>query len=295
MEQIRQIRSFNRLVTKRIGALEESYLSRGRPLGEARLIFEIGLPGADVGEIRSRLKLDSGYFSRLMRSLEADDLVELTPQPTDGRRRHANLTAKGRSEFAAYEQLSDRLAQSMLGQLDVSQRERLVAAMADVERLLRAAAVEINCEAPDSPEARYCLAAYFEELVRRFEGGFDPSKSNPAADRDMTPPAGFLLVARLDGAPVGCGVLKHTSDAIGEIKRMWTAPSARGLGIARRILRNLEAIARESAIETVRLETNRALREAQALYRDEGYTEVAPFNDEPYAHHWFEKKLGTKP
>jgi DNA-binding MarR family transcriptional regulator len=291
MLQVEQVRSFNRLVSKSIGALEESYLSRGRPLGEARLLFEIGTGGDDIGAVRARLRLDSGYFSRLLRSLEGQGLIELTPSPEDGRRRHARLTAAGRSEFLEYEKLSDRLAQSMLGPLDTAERERLVAAMGEVGRLLRSAAVEIACEAPESPDARFCLSEYFRELARRFENGFDPAKSNPASDRDMTPPAGFLVIARLDSAPVGCGALKCTANGIGEIKRMWTAPSARGLGIARRVLSRLESIARQAGVQVLRLETNRTLEEAQALYRKAGYAEVAPFNDEPYAHHWFEKKL----
>jgi GNAT superfamily N-acetyltransferase len=106
----------------------------------------------------------------------------------------------------------------------------------------------------------------------------------------MTPPRGYFVVAWLDGAPAGCGALK-VGDGVGEIKRMWTAPSARGLGIARKVLRTLEAKAREVRLKTLRLETNRTLAEAQALYRGEGYAEVAPFNAEPYAHHWFEKRL----
>ena len=72
---------------------------------------------------------------------------------------------------------------------------------------------------------------------------------------------------------------------------MWTAPSARGKGVARAALRKLEASAREMRLALLRLETNRALEEAQALYRKEGYVEVAPFSDERYAHHWYEKHL----
>ena len=87
------------------------------------------------------------------------------------------------------------------------------------------------------------------------------------------------------------GALKVGEEGTGEIKRMWTAPSARGLGVARRVLRWLEAKAREVGLTRLRLETNRALNEAQALYRGEGYQEVTPFNAEPYAHHWFEKRL----
>jgi GNAT superfamily N-acetyltransferase len=107
----------------------------------------------------------------------------------------------------------------------------------------------------------------------------------------MRPPAGLFVIAWLDGAPVGCGALKIADRVTGEIKRMWTAPSARGLGIARRVLRALEAKAREAGLLRLRLETNRVLTEAQALYEKDGFAEVAPFNSEPYAHHWFEKRL----
>jgi GNAT superfamily N-acetyltransferase len=158
------------------------------------------------------------------------------------------------------------------------------------ERLLQAGGVEVRLEAPDSAAARSCLVQYCAELAQRFEAGFDPARSISATDAEMTPPAGYFVVAWLDGAPAGCGALK-AGDGVGEIKRMWTAPSARGLGVARKVLRTLEAKAREAGLTMLRLETNRALTEARALYRREGYEEVAPFNAEPYAHHWFEKRL----
>lgn len=289
--QVQQVRRFNRLITQRVGALADSYLRRGRPLGEARLIFETGPHGADVRTLRNRLGLDSGYLSRLLRSLEAQGLVAVRRQTRDGRQRHVQLTREGQAEFATYDGLSDKLAASMLAPLAASQRDRLVAAMAEVERLLRAGSVEVRVEPPVSADARWCLGEYFRELAERFDTGFDPARSNAAPDEDITPPAGWFVVARLDGSAVGCGALKRKDSTTGEIKRMWTAPSARGQGVARRVLRTLEAIARKADLNTLQLETNRTLNEAQALYRQEGYQEVAAFNDEPYAHHWFEKKL----
>jgi DNA-binding MarR family transcriptional regulator/GNAT superfamily N-acetyltransferase len=288
---VQQVRRFNRVVTQRVGALEDSYLRRGRPLGEARLIFETGADGADVRALRNRLGLDSGYLSRLLRSLEAQGLVSVNRQAGDGRRRRVNLTPRGLAEFATYDGLSDELAESILAPLGAAQRDRLVSAMGEVERLIRAAAVEVRVEVPDSVDARWCLEQYFQELAECFETGFDPARSNSARDEEMTPPAGYFVVARLDGCAIGCGALKCCGKRTGEIKRMWTAPSARGQGVARRVLQTLETIARKSGLKTLRLETNRTLKEAQALYRQEGYQETAPFNDEPYAHHWFEKKL----
>jgi DNA-binding MarR family transcriptional regulator len=74
-ELVGQVRRFNRVVTQRVGALDDHFLSRDRPLGEARVLWEVGSDGCDVRELRSRLDLDSGYLSRLLRSLEAAGLV----------------------------------------------------------------------------------------------------------------------------------------------------------------------------------------------------------------------------
>ena len=285
------VRRFNRAVTQRIGVLNDSYLSRGRPLGEARLLFEIGIGDGDVRAIRDRLGLDSGYLSRLLRSLEAEQLIRLRDHKGDARRRTARLTRRGQAEFAAYDALSDALARSMLAPLEARQRDRLVAAMREVDALLRAAAVEPRVEPVAGEPAQRCLAAYFQELAERFETGFDLAASDAAGDAEMTPPAGHFVVAWLDNEPVGCGGLKLGDRGTGEIKRLWTHRNARGLGIARRVLHRLEQLAREAGISTLRLDTNRALLEAQTLYRREGYYEIERFNDNPYAHHWFEKRL----
>jgi DNA-binding MarR family transcriptional regulator/GNAT superfamily N-acetyltransferase len=289
--QIQRVRRFNRLVTQRVGALQDGYLSRGRPLGEARLIFEIGVDGADASSLRGRLGLDSGYLSRLLRSLDAQGLVTVERKAGDARRRSVALTRKGREELSSYEKLSDELAASILEPLDPARRDRLMLAMGEVERLLRAASVEIVAVAAGDAEARWCLDEYFLELGSRFEEGFDPSRDKAGEMSEMTAPGGVFMLARLEGDPVGCGGLKRIDETTGEIKRVWTAPSARGLGVARRIVRRLEAAARDMGLKGVRLDTNRALTEARALYRAEGYREVARFGDNPYAHRWFAKEL----
>src|SRR3712207_3205556 len=226
--QIEQVRRFNRVVTQHVGALEHSYLRRGRPRGQARLLHEIGSDGIDVRTLRERLKLDSGYLSRLLRSLEAQGLVQTDAQASDARVRRVILTLKGIAERATYDALSNDLARSFLKPLDPAQRDRLVSAMAEVERLLRVGAVEVRVEAPDSAAAQWCLEQYFAELAARFDMGFDPTQSNSASIEEMTPPAGYFVIAWLDGAPVGCGALKVGKKGTGEVKRMWTAPSARG-------------------------------------------------------------------
>ena len=290
---IEQVRRFNRTVTQRVGALDEAFLSRGRPLGQARLLWEIGPEGSDLRLLRARLDLDSGYLSRLLRSLEGDGMVVVEPSHADGRVRTARLTSRGRAEQAELDRLSDDAAAAILQPLSGRQRDRLMTAMADVERLLVVSAVQISACDPRRPDARRAVQAFVAELSDRFEDGFDPSLGISATDDEVSPPAGLFLLATLHAQPVGCGVLKFRSDAPTHIKRMWVAPEVRGLGLGRRLLAELEAQAAAHGVRMLRLETNRALSEAIRLYRSAGYREVAPFNDEPYAHHWFEKTIGT--
>ena len=287
---VAQVRRFNRTVTQRIGVLNDNFLASDRSLGQNRLLWEIGADGCDIRSLRERLDLDSGYVSRLLRSLEATGYIVVEPSPTDGRVRIARLTTAGRRELAELDKRSDGAAAAILQPLNDRQRNRLVTAMAEVERLLIASTVEVRECDPRHRDARCCLQTYYQELAVRFRGGYDPAVS-PVADAEMTSPAGLLLVASLHGEPVGCGALIFHPDAVGMVKRMWVAPSVRGLGLGRRLLHELEGRAREKGLRLMRLETRDELPEAIRMYETSGYREVEPFNDEPYAHHWFEKPL----
>ncbi len=164
--------------------------------------------------------------------------------------------------------------------------------MTEAGRLLLAAQLRIEITDPRHPDARYCLHSYFSELARRFDSGFDPGRSIAASDEDMTLPSGLFLVARVQGAPAGCGALKfHREAPVAEVKRMWSAPQVRGLGLGRRMLERLAGEAAARGALTLRLETNQALAEARRLYETAGFTEVAAFSEEPYAHHWYERSL----
>jgi GNAT superfamily N-acetyltransferase len=155
------------------------------------------------------------------------------------------------------------------------------------------AAVELVVVDPEHPDAAWCIDRYTEELNRRSARTFDASIGATALPEELRPPAGAFFVAYLDGEPVGCGAVKHRPDAPAEIKRMWLAPEARGLGLGRRLLETLERHAREAGASVARIETNRDLAEAVALYATAGWREVAPFNDEPYADLWLEKELSA--
>jgi DNA-binding MarR family transcriptional regulator/GNAT superfamily N-acetyltransferase len=290
-DQVSQVRRFNRLVTQRAGALNDHFLGRDRPLGASRLLYEIGPGGADLRDLRRRLGLDSGYVTRLVKSLEKSGLIRLRQGTEDQRIRKARLTAAGQREVREMNERSDEAAAALLDSLTPAQRARLVDAMAEVHRLLQLAGLQVERVDPASPAARWCVGQYFDELDRRFDSGFDPAASLSAEDRDLIPPRGAFLVAFVDGEPVACGGVRSLSPALGSLKRMWVADTVRGLGIGRRMLEALEAQARELGLTTLRLETNRTLEEAIRLYRSAGFREVAPFNSDPYAHHWFEKSL----
>jgi DNA-binding MarR family transcriptional regulator/GNAT superfamily N-acetyltransferase len=285
------VRSFNRTVTQRIGALNDEYLERDRPLGASRVLWEVGERGADVRQLRVRLDLDSGYLSRLLRRLERDGLLVVQPSVGDGRVRVVRLTEAGRLERQLLDRRSEDLAASLLEPLSDRQRTSLVEAMQVVERLLTAGLVEVTVEDPRTAAAQFCLRSYFAELDDRFGDGFEPELSISADADDLVEPRGLLLLAHLRDEPIGCGALKLHGHEPVEIKRMWVAPSARGLGLGRRLLIELERHARDRGASVAHLETNRALAEAIALYRSAGYVEVSAFNDEPYADHWFEKAL----
>lgn len=290
--QVQQVRRFNRTVAERVGVLHDHYLGGARPYGQARLLWEIGDEGThDVRSVRDRLGLDSGYVSRLLRALERDGLVAVESHPRDRRVRTVRLTGAGREERALLDDRSDALAASLLAPLDARQQDQLTSAMADVERLLTASVVSLEVLDPDHPDAAHCLRSYAAELQDLFDGGFDPANSLLPDPGELRTPRGLFVVARLHGEPVGCAGLKLSAGAPAEIKRLWVSPGARGLGLGRRLLSELEERTARHGSDLVRLDTNRALEAATRLYRTSGYTEVPAFNDEPYAHHWFEKRL----
>ena len=289
---VARVRRFNRAVTQRVGALNDRFLSRDRPLAMSRLLWEIGAEGAEVVMLRGRLGVDAGQMSRMLRALERDGLVSVTPSDVDGRIRVARLTDKGLNERAILDARSDELAASILEPLDAGERAELVAAMRTVERLIATSLVELREVDPEDPDAQRCLRAYVAELNRRApERGFDPRTGATAEPHEVRPPNGAFVVAYLRGEAIGCGAVKHHPGGVTDIKRMWIAESARGLGLGRRVLERLERLAREHGSSEARLETSDVLPEAIALYRSAGYLEVPPFNDEPFADRWFAKPL----
>jgi GNAT superfamily N-acetyltransferase len=152
---------------------------------------------------------------------------------------------------------------------------------------------------PDSSDGRTALRAYAEELAARWpERAPEPTWSEDFLADDplaLTPPSGVFIVAKQGDRVVGCGGLRFEGGDVpagaGEIKRMWVDPSLRGQGLGRRVLAYLTDLARETGLRRLVLDTADDLLEARALYLSEGFVETAPYNANPYAHHWFTRDL----
>lgn len=287
-DHVTALRRFNRYFTRRIGVLDDHYLGQNRPLGEARLLFEIG-DGASLRELRSRLGLDAGYLSRMAKALEAQGMVRLTAHPRDNRLRMIELTTAGRAELREQNLRASAVATGLLAGLSAPQRDRLTDALATTQRLLRLAGITVDLVDGAAPDARDCLDAYAADIDARFPEGFD--KSDLVRPEEVSGDAGAFFVAREEGRPVGCGALRRLEPGVGEIRHVWVSPDARRLGLARRLLDALEREAAARELTVVRLDTHAALTEAQSMYRACGYTEIPRYDDNVYAAHWFEKRL----
>jgi GNAT superfamily N-acetyltransferase len=140
-------------------------------------------------------------------------------------------------------------------------------------------------------EARWAMSQYFEELAQRFPGGFVPGDALDVAAIRYNAPTGLFVIARVAGETVGCGALDFLDDTSAEIKRMWISPQIRGIGLGKRLLARLESEARRAGRPRVVLDTNGSLTEAIAMYEASGYARTDPYNDNPYAEHWFAKTI----
>lgn len=286
------VRRFNRTYTQRIGALDESFLGLGIPLGLARLVFEIDT-GTTALDLRTRLGLDSGHLARQLRSLEERGLVDVRPDGADRRRRIVTLTRTGTALRRRLDDRSEELAARLVEPLTDRQRERLTEALATADLLVRAATVDLVEVDPRTPAARAAVAQYFAELDARFADGFDvaAAEADDLADPDLHETR--FVLATSDGEPVACGGVRELAPGIGEIKRMWVHAGWRGAGLGARLLRHLEGVSASMGHRVVRLDTNGTLTEAVAMYERAGYRAIERYNDNPYAQAFFEKALSA--
>ncbi len=289
LDAIARLRRFNRVVTREIGALDTSYLGRGRPLGAARVLQLVKASGTDVADLRERLDLDTGLLSRLLRSLESEGLVHLETDPADRRRRIAVLTGAGQTELQVYNQLGHAKAQAVFDRAG-SRQQALIDAMDLIATVMLQDQVEIRDADPDDAAALACIAAYYK-LLLTFPFLTADMLPLPLPDaQKYRPPHGVFLVAWSDDLPIGCVSLRPLEPGIAEVKRLWVDPVARGQGLARRLMRTIESRARDMGFNQLKLDSNTVLTAAVALYQADGWIETTPYTGFP-ANIWMAKRL----
>ncbi|MEU0314945.1 bifunctional helix-turn-helix transcriptional regulator/GNAT family N-acetyltransferase, partial [Nocardioides sp. NPDC006273] len=243
-----------------------------------------------VQDLRTRLGgLDSGYVSRMLRTLESKGYVAMDRDPSDGRRRLVALTEDGLKQWDDLERRSEERAHLLLDPLTQRQRDRLNDALATADLLVRAATITIEQIDPRDPIAQMAMGHYFAEIGDRF--GFTVGDEGFGDDPSLRAPHGAFFIAASDGAPVASGGVREF-DGTGEIKRMWVDPAWRGAGLGSRLLRHLEAEALRLGHRVVRLDTRDVLSEAIGMYERAGYERIDRYNDNPHATHFFQKELG---
>ncbi|NBM19677.1 GNAT family N-acetyltransferase [Streptomyces sp. GC420] len=152
----------------------------------------------------------------------------------------------------------------------------------------------------DSPDAVDLWRAYYTEVSDRWYRLHQGHATDPgelereiaaASWSELVPPTGSLIVARYAGEAMGCAGVRMLDATTGEVKRVYIRPRARGTGGARPLLRAVEEAGRGLGARRLRLDTRGDLVEARALYAGCGYTEIPPYHDDPYAEHFFEKRI----
>lgn len=286
---LQRIRRLNRILSRQSGALNQSFLGRGRPLNAARVLWSLSQGKSEVSDIRADLELDSGLMSRLLRSLEEDGLIEVRAGEKDARKRTVTFTQAGREEFAVYDKLSDDVAAKVLANYDAQQK--LLEAVDLVASVYGRDHIEIIEVDPEDKRFVDCTQSFAREVTEELNIPFSLEKTGTTDLSTLRPPKGICLLALSEDMPVGSVSVKAHADAEGEVKRMWIHPSARGLGLSTRMMRQLEDHARSFGMTRLVLDTNGKLTAALGLYQKSGWSEIERYNDNPYAQHFFEKWL----
>jgi len=280
--QISAVRAFNRFYTRKLGVLDQQLLKSPFSLSEARVLYELAHredPAAK--EIGIELGLDPGYLSRIIQNFEEKALITRKPLPSDRRQFRLSLTAKGRQAFARLNRSSHDDVGDMLGQLSPGERERLVQAMATIQRLLDASAgtpaATLRSPRPGDMgwvvqshgalyAAEYGFDSSFESLVAeiaaKFLASFDASRER-------------CWIADIAGVPAGSVFLVKHSDDVAKLRLLLVDPAARGQGLGHRLVAETITFAKACGYRKITLWTQSILVAARKIYQDSGFVLVA--------------------
>jgi DNA-binding MarR family transcriptional regulator/GNAT superfamily N-acetyltransferase len=275
------VRAFNRFYTRRIGVLEEGYLESSFSLVQARVLYELAHRSQPTAtEISRELGLDTGYLSRILRGFERTGLVEKRPSARDGRRRLLSLTASGFEAFAPLDTRSRAETEAMLRNLSPAAQVRLIGAMGAITTLLDdetdgAATYLLRPHRPGDMgwvvqqhgvlyAQEYGWDETFEALVAEIVAGFI---------RHFDPERERCWIIERDGENVGSVFLMahREREGVGRLRLLLVDPSARGLGLGRRLVDECTRFARQVGYHTVTLWTNDVLVSARRIYEAAGF------------------------
>lgn len=293
-EQIEKVRSFNRFYTRHIGLLNEGLLDSAFSLTEARVLYELAhcdsVTAADLGR---DLGLDAGYLSRLLKRFGAQGLIHRSPSKDDRRQFHLSLTDNGHAAFQTLNHASASQVAAMLSSLTASERERLVQAMATVENLVGdGVKSDVPCILRPHQPGDIGWIAHRQGLLYAREYGWDQTFEALVAEiaaafvRNFDPHWERCWIAERGGEIVGSVFLVHHSDEVAKLRLLYVEPSARGLGLGRRLVEECIGFARAKGYRTLTLWTNDVLVAARGIYQATGFRLVSE-----EAHHSFGKDL----
>ena len=293
-QRIEAVRAFNRFYTRQIGLLDEALLKSSFSLTEARVLYELAnREGMAASDLVRDLALDPGYLSRLLRKFEERGLVERAATEADSRRSEITLTLLGRQAFAPLNEGSNDQVRAVLDRLPRDEQDRLVKAMQVVRRLLGDGA---------EPRVPYLLRplqvgdvgwiAHRQGLIYAQDYGWDETYEVLVAEilvafvRNFDPKWERSWIAEREGEVVGSVFVVRKSPEVAKLRLLYVEPSARGLGIGRRLVDGCIAFARAKGYETLTLWTNDILGSARRIYQAAGFTLA-----EEEHHHSFGKDL----
>ena len=286
-DRVAAIRRFNRFYTRLVGVLDEGHLQTPFSLTEVRVLFELAHRDAPTAsEIATALGLDAGYLSRLLQRLQRRKLIARTRSADDGRHSHIALTATGRSTFRTLDRLASADVERMLDTLDDADQRRLLDAMSTIGRLLGDPDTDTSGEPAyilRPPHAgdygwivqihgalyarEYGWGAPFEALVARVVADY-VEKFDPKYER--------CWIAERRGEKIGCVFVQKDRErkGVAKLRMLLVHPSARGLGVGRRLVDECTRFARDTGYHTISLWTHVELTTARKIYADVGYTKI---------------------
>ncbi|SEO21437.1 transcriptional regulator, MarR family with acetyltransferase activity [Duganella sp. CF517] len=289
-QQAEVVRQFNRFYTVHLGLLRGRYLDTDYSLSESRMMYELSQsPGCTANHLRTKLGLDAGYMSRMVRSLTERGLIEGVRSARDKRATLLSLTANGQAVIADINHRVSSETVRMLDQLGETQRAELLAAMSKVREILsppsthlvRATAAQLN-------DARHLLYEYFDVI------GVVLRDDDDAIRAFLDDDSSAMWIAYVDGAAAGCVAMRPLPDIAGavECKRLYVADRYRRRGLSQALMRALEEHAARAGHTSVYLDTKDDLRAAIGLYDRLGYERCERYNDNPQATIFMRKRLG---